>query len=63
MNHEDDDLLSVAEAATRLSVSQLTVRRWIAAGTLPAVRYGSRIIRVRRADLDALARPVRGETS
>ena len=37
--------LSLEEAAEAMSVSVKTIRRWIAAGTLPAYRCGKRAIR------------------
>jgi excisionase family DNA binding protein len=53
-------LISLAEAADALAVSTKTVRRYIAAGDLGAVRLGSRTIRVRVDSLDQLidAHPV-----
>lgn len=51
--------ISLQEAAAILDVSVVTVRRRIADGTLPAHRIkGSRLIRVDRADVEALLRPV-----
>lgn len=47
-------LISVAEAADALAVSTKTVRRYIAAGDLDAVRLGRRTIRVRVDSLDRL---------
>ena len=49
---------SVQEAAHHYTVSQRTVRRWIADGRLTAVRVGPRLIRVRLDDLDAMVRPI-----
>jgi excisionase family DNA binding protein len=40
-----EQLLTVSEVAGRLAVSEKTIRRWIAAGSLPAVRLG-RLVRV-----------------
>ena len=40
------DLLTVAEAAAHYKVSEKTIRRWIAAGQIEAVRPGERTIRV-----------------
>lgn len=47
-------LISLAEAADALAVSTKTVRRYIAAGELDAVRLGRRTIRVRVDSLDKL---------
>ena len=44
-------LLSLEEAATQLSVSTMSVRRWIKDGTLKHVRLG-RCLRVVAADVD-----------
>lgn len=53
--------LDIATAATELSVSKKFVRDLIASGRLPAYRVaGSRVIRIRRADLDAIKQPVLG---
>ena len=49
----DDGFLTVAEVAELLKLNQQTVRNWIDAGYLPAVRIGRRV-RVRRTDLDRL---------
>lgn len=51
------ELLTVEETARMLKVSPITVRRFIAAGKLPAIRIG-RGVRVRREAIDALTRPV-----
>ena len=45
--------LSLEEAAEAMSVSVKTIRRWIAAGTLPAYRCGKRAIRIKLEDLEA----------
>lgn len=50
--------LSLTDAALRLDVSVRTVRRHIANGNLPAFRLGSRLIKVRADDVDALMRPI-----
>lgn len=49
------ELITLKEAASLLSISRSTLRRWIAQGRLPCVRLG-RLLRVRVADLDALVR-------
>ncbi|WP_028654858.1 helix-turn-helix domain-containing protein [Nocardioides sp. J54] len=50
--------ISLKEAAEILDVSVETVRRWIAAGDLPAERIGKRLLKVNRSDVEALAQPV-----
>lgn len=50
--------LSIAQAAHRLGVSHWTIRRRIADGSLPAHRFGPRLIRVDSADVDSLGRIV-----
>ena len=50
--------ISLQEAAEILGVSTKTVRRYIADGSLPAERIQSRLLRVRRADVEALIQPV-----
>jgi excisionase family DNA binding protein len=61
-------LVSLAEAAEMLGVSTKSVRRYIAAGDLDAVRLGRRTIRIKTESLDRLidAHPVnawRGRTA
>jgi excisionase family DNA binding protein len=53
-------LVSLTEAAEILAVSPKTVRRYIAAGDLEAVRLGRRTIRIKTESLDRLinAHPV-----
>ena len=48
--------LSLEEAADCMSVSVKTIRRWIAAGTIPAYRCGKRAIRIKVEDLEAVPR-------
>src|SRR5206468_3120916 len=53
---------TIAQAAELLGVSRTTIRRWIAAGKLPASKAGRRTTRIRRQDLEGLmasARPRR----
>jgi excisionase family DNA binding protein len=51
--------LSQGEAAEYLGVTTRTIRRYISVGLLPASRIrGSRLIRIDRADVDALLRPI-----
>jgi excisionase family DNA binding protein len=49
-------LLSQAQAADLLSVSTETVSRWIRGGLLPAVRLPGRLVRIRLADLEKIAK-------
>lgn len=51
-------LLTQAEAADACAVSVRTIRRWIAAGMLPARRVGPRLVRIDAADLLGLGRPL-----
>src|SRR5574341_182083 len=53
MREKDADLLTDEESAKRLRVSPFTVYRWIAKGTLPAVRFSRKVIRIRRSDLES----------
>ncbi len=52
------DWLSLQQAAALHGVSVDTLRRRIAAGRLPASRFGERLIRVRTEDLERLFRPI-----
>lgn len=49
---------TIAEAARRKQVTPRTIRRWIAAGVLPAYRVGPKLIRIKPADLDAVGRRI-----
>jgi excisionase family DNA binding protein len=46
--------LTVHEVAALLRVSDLTVRRWVWAGKLPAIRVG-RAVRIKQSDVQALS--------
>jgi excisionase family DNA binding protein len=50
--------IPLAEAAASRGVSTRTVRRWIAAGLLPAYRVGPRLVRIDPDDLDRLERRI-----
>ena len=50
--------MSIGEAAARYNVSRDYIRHRIIDGSLPAVRCGRRIIRIRTTDLEHLFRPV-----
>ncbi|WP_153395789.1 helix-turn-helix domain-containing protein [Ornithinicoccus halotolerans] len=49
---------SINDAADRLGVHHQTVRRWVSAGRLEAVRFGPRVLRVRVEDVDRLGTPL-----
>jgi excisionase family DNA binding protein len=53
-------LLTVQQAAEETACSVSTLRNLIARGELPALRFGPRLIRVRRRDLDAVLKPYQG---
>jgi len=64
MSEHDKALLHVKEAAARLGVHPVTVRRHIAAGDLEAVRLGENgRYRVRREALDEFLRPTGREAA
>lgn len=52
------DLISLAEAAERLGLSERTVRRYIADGTITAYRLGRRSVRVDPQSLDNMFHPL-----
>ncbi len=47
----DEPYLTVAQVAELLKLNEQAVRNWIDQGTLPAVRAGSRRVRIRRRDV------------
>lgn len=49
----EESFLTVAEVAELLRLNPQTVRNWIDAGSLPAVRVGRRV-RIKRSDLDRI---------
>lgn len=50
------NLITTAEAAERLKVSQVLVQRWIRTGKLPATRVNSRMWLVNPDDLKVMAK-------
>jgi len=54
------ELLPLQQAADEASCSVSTLRNLIARGDLTAYRFGPRLIRVRRKDLEALLKPYKG---
>lgn len=54
-----DPWLSQGQAAAYIGHTDRTIRKYIARGLLPAYRIaGSRSVRIRRSDLDALLQPI-----
>ena len=53
-------LLSLQQAAEESACSVSTIRNLLARGDLTAYRFGRRMIRVRRQDLEALLQPYQG---
>jgi len=53
-----DRLMSIREAAAYVGASTKTITRLVVAGDLKAYRFGQRLIRLKRSDLDALLVPV-----
>lgn len=51
-------LVSIAVAAEQADVHPRTIRRWIAAGRLPAFRVGPHLVKIDLNDLDVFIRPV-----
>ncbi|UGQ39380.1 helix-turn-helix transcriptional regulator [Rhodococcus aetherivorans] len=51
--------VTVAEVAEQYSVSQLTVRRWIEAGKISAVKFGPKLVRVDLDSIKSFVQPVR----
>jgi excisionase family DNA binding protein len=54
MADDEDPLLSVADVAQLLSITQPTVREWIKDGKLRAHRAGARFWRIRRSEVDRM---------
>ncbi|MGH3261000.1 MAG: helix-turn-helix domain-containing protein [Trebonia sp.] len=54
MADTEDRLLSVADVARLLSVTEPTVREWIKDGKLRAHRAGARFWRIRRSEVDRM---------
>jgi excisionase family DNA binding protein len=57
------DLLSIGETSRMLGVSLDTLRRWDAAGKLPAVRTVGQQRRFRREDVERLAGKTNGNAA
>jgi excisionase family DNA binding protein len=52
-NEGEESYLTVAEVAETLKLNQQTVRNWIDAGSLPALRVGRRV-RIKRSDFERI---------
>ena len=50
--------ISILEAAVSCGVTDRTIRTWIAAGILPAYRYGTKIVRIDPEDLERLGQRI-----
>lgn len=53
LHREVSEILKVSGVAAYTGVHANTVWSWIKRGELPSIRLGSRIVRVRKSDLDA----------
>ena len=52
--------LTINQAAERLGVHPVTVRRYLARNILRGYRIGPRMIRIRADDIDAMSKPIGG---
>lgn len=52
-SNDEESYLTVAEVAETLKLNQQTVRNWIDAGRLPALRVGRRV-RIKRSDFERI---------
>ena len=57
---DPSEWLQVQQAAETIPCSESTIRNLIARGDLPAYRFGPRMIRIRRQDLEGLLKPYQG---
>jgi excisionase family DNA binding protein len=60
INQLDPEYLSIQGAAKRIKVHPNTIRNLIKSGDLSAERIGSKLIRIKSTDLEALLTPVVG---
>lgn len=58
-----DRLITVKEAASRLSVSVRTIQRLIAAGKLPCLEVGPKTRRISEADLDSFIQKIKQDSN
>lgn len=59
-NNNQDDRVSIKQAAELVGVHENTIRNLLIRGELNGERIGKRIIRIRKSDLDALFTPFVG---
>lgn len=59
-NNNQDDRVSISQAAKLVGVHENTIRNLLIRGELHGERIGKRIIRIRKSDLDALFTPFVG---
>ena len=55
---QSNDWLTIGEAVRHLRVGRTTLHRWLKQGRLTAYRVGPKSVRLRRADLERLVRPI-----
>lgn len=53
----ESEWISVKEAAHYLKVGKATIYRWAREGKLTLYQFGKRTVRVKRSEIDAMARP------
>ncbi|MFT3832867.1 MAG: helix-turn-helix domain-containing protein [Micropruina sp.] len=58
MSVQPTDLITLAAAAETFGVHPRSIRRRIASGDLPGYRFGPRVLRVSRSDVQALLRRI-----
>lgn len=56
-----DEYITIADAATLLGISKVTMHRWIKLGVIPAYSLGPRRILIKRAELAEIVKPVKRE--
>ncbi|SDD89766.1 helix-turn-helix domain-containing protein [Nocardioides lianchengensis] len=51
-------LVGINQASEYADVHPITIRRWVAAGRVPAYRAGPRLLKIDLNELDAMLRPI-----
>jgi excisionase family DNA binding protein len=51
-------LVGINQASQYADVHPITIRRWVAAGRVPAYRAGPRLLKIDLNELDAMLRPI-----